>query len=115
MTVIAAPPSAKALLERKDLVHVLALLDGDREEARLVGGAVRNALLGLPVKEFDIATTASPETIIARAEGAGLRSVPTGLEHGTVTILVDGHPFEVTSLREDVQTDGRHAKVRFSR
>lgn len=115
MTVIAAPPSAEALLEREDLVRVLALLDGDGEEARVVGGAVRNALLGLPVKEFDIATTASPETVITRAEAAGLRSVPTGLEHGTVTILVDGNPFEVTSLREDVETDGRHAKVRFSR
>jgi poly(A) polymerase len=112
---IAAPAPAKALLERKDLVRVLTLLDCDGEEARVVGGALRNALLGRPVKEFDIATTATPETVIARAEVAKLRSVPTGVAHGTVTLLVDGKPFEVTSLREDIETDGRHAKVRFSR
>ncbi len=112
---IAAPAPAKALLERKDLVRVLALLDRDGEEARLVGGALRNALLNRPVAEFDIATTATPETVMARAEAAKLRSVPTGLSHGTVMLLVEGKPFEVTSLREDVETDGRHAKVRFSR
>ncbi len=112
---IAAPAAAKALLERKDLLRILALLDRDGEEARLVGGALRNALLNRPVAEFDIATTATPETVIARAEAAKLRSVPTGLAHGTVMLLVEGKPFEVTSLREDVETDGRHAKVRFSR
>ncbi len=112
---IAAPEPAKALLQRRDLARVLALLDGDGEEARLVGGAVRNALLGRPVEEFDVATTASPETVIARAQAAKVRSVPTGLAHGTVTLLIDGRPFEVTSLREDVETDGRRAKVRFSR
>lgn len=112
---IAAPAAAKVLLERKDLVRVLSLLDQDGEEARLVGGALRNALLHRPVAEFDIATTATPETVIARAEAAKLRSVPTGLAHGTVMLVVDGKPFEVTSLREDIETDGRHAKVRFSR
>jgi poly(A) polymerase len=106
---------AKALLHRKDLVRVLALLDGDGEEARVVGGALRNALLGRPVEEFDIATTATPETVIARAKAAKLKSVPTGLSHGTVMLVVEGKPFEVTSLREDIETDGRHAKVRFSR
>jgi poly(A) polymerase len=112
---IAAPPEAKALLARKDLLRVLTLLDCDGEEARLVGGALRNALLNRPVGEFDIATTATPQTVIARAEAAKLKSVPTGVSHGTVMLLVDGKPFEVTSLREDVETDGRHAKVRFSR
>jgi poly(A) polymerase len=112
---IAAPPVAKALLERKDLLRVLSLLDTDGEEARLVGGALRNALLGRPVEEFDIATTATPETIVARARAAKLKSVPIGVAHGTVMLVVDGRPFEVTSLREDVETDGRHAKVRFSR
>lgn len=112
---VGAPALAKALLERKDVARVLALLDCDGEEARLVGGALRNALLGRPVEEFDIATTATPETVIARAQAANLRSVPTGLSHGTVMLLVDGRPFEVTSLREDIETDGRHAKVRFSR
>jgi poly(A) polymerase len=112
---IAAPPAAKALLERKGLIRVLSLLDIDGEEARVVGGALRNALLGRSVEEFDIATTAAPETVVARARTAKLKSVPTGVAHGTVMLVVDGKPFEVTSLREDVETDGRHAKVRFSR
>ncbi len=115
MNAIAAPATAKALLRDQALVRVLALLDGDGEEARVVGGALRNALLGRPVLECDIATTATPETVMARAAAAGLRAIGTGLAHGTVTILVDGKPFEVTSLRQDVETDGRHAKVRFSR
>jgi len=115
MSTLAAPAPAKALLERKDLIRVLTLLDCDGEEARLVGGALRNALLHRPVEEFDIATTATPETVIARAEAAKLKSVPTGLSHGTVMLIVEGRPFEVTSLREDIETDGRHAKVRFSR
>jgi poly(A) polymerase len=114
-TAMPAPAAAKALLERKDLVRVLTLLDCDGEEARLVGGALRNALLERPVEEFDIATTATPQTVIARAKKAKLRSVPTGISHGTVMLLIEGKPFEVTSLREDIETDGRHAKVRFSR
>jgi len=112
---IAAPAAAQALLQSPELFRILALLDADGEEARVVGGAVRNALLGRPVKEFDIATTATPETVAARAQAANLRAVPTGLAHGTVTVIIDGHPFEVTSLREDIETDGRHAVVRFSR
>jgi poly(A) polymerase len=114
-TEIAAPAPAQALLQSPELLRILALLDADGEEARVVGGAVRNALLGRPVKEFDIATTATPETVAARAQAANLRAVPTGLAHGTVTVIIDGHPFEVTSLREDIETDGRHAVVRFSR
>ncbi len=114
-TAAPAPPAAKALLGRKDLMRVLSLLDTDGEEARVVGGALRNALLGRPVGEFDIATTAEPEAVIARAKAAKLKSVPTGLAHGTVMLLVEGEPFEVTTLREDIETDGRHAKVRFSR
>jgi poly(A) polymerase len=112
---IAAPARAKALLSDADLVFVLSLLDRDGESARLVGGALRNALLGHKVHEFDIATTARPEVVIARAKAAHVRCVPTGLEHGTVTLVVSGHAFEVTTLREDVETDGRRAKVRFSR
>jgi poly(A) polymerase len=110
-----APPPAKALLGDTDLAFVLSLLDRDGESARLVGGALRNALLARPVHEFDIATTASPDVVTARARKAGVRCVPTGLDHGTVTVVVSGRPFEVTSLREDVETDGRRAKVRFSR
>ena len=94
---------------------VLALLGRDGEDARLVGGAVRNTLLGLPSGDIDIATTARPEIVLRRAAAAGLRAVPTGLEHGTVTLLVAGVPVEVTTLREDVATDGRHATVVFGR
>src|SRR5438105_13328457 len=87
--------------------RVLALLNGDGEEARVVGGAVRNALLKIPVGDIDIATTALPEEVIRRARAAGIKSVPTGIAHGTVTLVADGQPFEVTTLREDIETFGR--------
>lgn len=112
---IAAPEPARALLHDADLRTVLSLLDRDGEAARLVGGALRNALLDHPVHEFDIATTALPDVVMARARAAYMRCIPTGLEHGTVTLLVANRTFEVTSLREDIETDGRRAKVRFSR
>src|SRR3984957_1689275 len=79
--------------------RVLELLDGDGEEARVVGGAVRNALLKVPTGDIDIATTALPNEVIRRARAAGIKSVPTGIEHGTVTPVVDAQPFEVTTLR----------------
>ncbi|MBX9757774.1 MAG: CCA tRNA nucleotidyltransferase [Beijerinckiaceae bacterium] len=104
-----------AFLDDPRLARVLAALDGQGEEARVVGGAVRNALLGEPVHEVDVTTTATPDVIIAQAKAAGLRTIPTGIEHGTVTILCEGETFEVTSLREDVETHGRHATVRFGR
>ena len=95
--------------------RVLALLNSGGEEARVIGGAVRNALLDLPVADIDIATTALPEEVIRRAEAAGIKSVPTGIEHGTVTLVLDKHPFEVTTLREDTETFGRKARVVFGR
>jgi poly(A) polymerase len=95
--------------------RVLALLNGDGEEARVVGGAVRNALVGVPVSEIDIATTARPEEVIRRAKASHIKSVPTGIEHGTVTLVVEGRPYEVTTLREDIETFGRKAKVAFGR
>jgi poly(A) polymerase len=96
------------------LQQVLALLNSDGGEARVVGGAVRNSLMGLPVSDMDIATTLLPEAVVERAFQAGIKCVPTGLKHGTVTLVVDGKPFEVTTLRRDVETDGRHAKVEFT-
>ncbi|HTP92369.1 MAG TPA: CCA tRNA nucleotidyltransferase, partial [Xanthobacteraceae bacterium] len=102
-------------LKRGEVVRLLALLDAGGEEARVVGGAVRNALMRRPVVEIDIATTAVPEEVMRRAEAAGCKAVPTGIEHGTVTVIVDGHPFEVTTLRQDVETFGRKAKVAFGR
>jgi len=95
--------------------RVLALLNGGGEEARVVGGAVRNDLMGLPIGEIDIATTALPEEVMRRAASAGIRTAATGLEHGTVTLVVDGRPFEVTTLRQDVETFGRKARVAFGR
>jgi poly(A) polymerase len=97
------------------LARVLAILHRDGEEARVVGGAVRNALLGLPPGDIDVATTAVPTEVIRRVEAAGVKAVPTGLDHGTVTVVVDGAPFEVTTLREDIETFGRKANVRFGR
>src|SRR3954452_17740688 len=95
--------------------RVLALLNGDGEEARVIGGAVRNALLRVPIVDIDIATTALPDEVVRRAKAAGIKRVPTGIDHGTVTLVVDSHPFEVTTLREDTETFGRKAKVAFGR
>ncbi|KIU44658.1 MULTISPECIES: CCA tRNA nucleotidyltransferase [Bradyrhizobium] len=95
--------------------RVLGLLNADGEEARVIGGAVRNALMRIPLADIDIATTALPEEVIRRAKRAGIKTVPTGIEHGTVTLVVDGQPFEVTTLREDTETYGRKAKVAFGR
>jgi poly(A) polymerase len=81
----------------------------------VVGGAVRNALLGRPISDIDIATTATPGEVIAAAAAASLKSIPTGIAHGTVTILANGEAIEVTTLRADVETDGRHAQVAFSK
>jgi poly(A) polymerase len=95
--------------------RVLELLNRDGEEARVVGGAVRNALLDIPVGDIDIATTATPDEVVRRARAAAIKSVPTGIAHGTVTLVVDGQPFEVTTLREDIETFGRKARVAFGR
>jgi poly(A) polymerase len=103
------------LLTTPGLQRIFQLLDRDGEQARMVGGAVRNALMGLPIADIDIATTALPDEVMRRAAAAGLRALPTGIEHGTVTLLVDHKPFEVTTLREDIDTDGRRATVRFGR
>jgi len=95
--------------------RVLALLNGGGEEARVIGGAVRNALMQLPIGDIDIATTALPDEVIRRARTAHIKSVPTGIAHGTVTLVVDGQPFEITTLRQDVETFGRKAAVVFGR
>jgi poly(A) polymerase len=97
------------------LARAFGALDGDGEETRLVGGAVRDLALGASAVDFDLATTALPDEVIRRAEAAGFKVALTGLAHGTVTVIIDGRPVEVTTLREDVETDGRHAKVAFGR
>ncbi len=104
-----------AWLNDSPLARLLSVLDRDGEEARAVGGAVRNALMGRPVAEIDVATTAVPEEVVRRVQAAGFKPVPTGIEHGTITVVIDKNPFEVTTLRQDVETYGRHAKVAFGR
>lgn len=99
---------------RKTAVQTVMALLNDEGEARIVGGAVRNTLMGLPVGDIDIATTLLPEAVAERALAAGIKCVPTGIAHGTVTLVVDGEPLEVTTLRVDVATDGRRAEVAFS-
>jgi poly(A) polymerase len=102
-------------LKEGPVARLLGLLNRDGEEARVVGGAVRNALLRLKVGEFDVATTALPEEIVRRVEAAGGKAIPTGVEHGTVTAVIDQHPVEITTLRKDVETFGRKARVVFGR
>ena len=104
-----------AWLREPRLSKLLDTLDRDGEQARVVGGAVRNALIGEPVGEVDLATTALPDEVSRRAAAAGFRVVPTGIEHGTVTVVLDGRSYEVTTLRKDIETFGRHAKVAFGR
>ncbi len=103
---------ARILTDAK-LVRLFAAIEATGCEARVVGGAVRDALLGLTPHEIDIATTALPDAVVEAAESAGLDSAPTGVAHGTVTVIVEGTPYEVTTLRHDVETFGRAARVRF--
>ncbi|WP_083656655.1 CCA tRNA nucleotidyltransferase [Mongoliimonas terrestris] len=93
---------------------VVAALAVEGTRVRAVGGAVRNTLLGAPVADVDLATDALPETVMARAAAAGLKAIPTGIAHGTVTVVAKGQAYEVTTLRADVETDGRRAVVAFT-
>ena len=105
---------AKAWRKRRGVRRILDALDADRGMTRYVGGAVRDELLGLPVNDVDFATRLRPEQVIEKLEAAQIKAVPTGIEHGTVTAVADGHPAEVTTLRADVSTDGRRATVAFT-
>nr|WP_210302658.1 CCA tRNA nucleotidyltransferase [Bartonella callosciuri] len=102
-------------MQQNDLQTLLRVLSLDGEEARVVGGAVRNQLLGQPICDIDIATTCLPQQVIVRAEEAGFKTVPTGVAFGTVTVVSRSCSYEVTTLRSDIETDGRHAKVVFGR
>lgn len=99
-----------------ETVKVLDALEtaGGRDCARFVGGCVRNAVLGKPISDVDIATVLTPDAVTAALKAAGVKAVPTGVEHGTVTAVAGGKPFEVTTLRRDVETDGRRAVVAFT-
>ncbi len=105
----------RRFLEEGRLARALRVLDGGGEETRLVGGAVRDLALGEKAGDYDLATTAVPAVVMKRAHAAGFGVAPTGLAHGTVTLVVEGRPIEVTTLRRDVATDGRHATVAFGR
>ncbi|PCJ72066.1 MAG: CCA tRNA nucleotidyltransferase [Rhodobiaceae bacterium] len=106
--------AAHEWLKNEATQKVMRALGGADGEARFVGGCVRNALLMEPVNDVDIATVHTPEEAMLRLEGAGVKVVPTGIEHGTVTAVIDGRHFEVTTLRVDVSTDGRRADVTFT-
>lgn len=106
--------ASEVWFQEPQLTRVLDLLNRDGAETRVAGGAVRNSLMGLPVVDVDLATTLLPADVIARAEAEGIKAVPTGIEHGTVTLVSGGKVFETTTLRRDVETDGRHARVAFS-
>jgi poly(A) polymerase len=93
---------------------VLAALGAGGAELRFVGGCVRDALLGRQIGDIDIATPEPPELVMRRLAEAGLKAVPTGIDHGTVTAVANGRPFEITTLRRDVETFGRHARIAFT-
>jgi poly(A) polymerase len=119
MTQAATPVRPGALAQAAWLVRpetqaVFKALADAGHTARAVGGVVRNALAGLPVTDIDIATPARPEAVIDACTRAGLKCIPTGIEHGTVTVVSGGEPYEVTTLRRDVETDGRRATVAFT-
>ncbi len=103
-----------AWFQSPELKAVVAALGSGGEKPRIVGGAVRDGLLGLPVADVDLATILTPDDVINRLEGARIKAIPTGIDHGTVTAVSDGKTFEITTLRRDVSTDGRRATVAFS-
>jgi poly(A) polymerase len=98
----------------RGMERLLAALGADEGQTRYVGGAVRDDLIDLPVSDVDLATRLSPKEVMERLQKARIKAVPTGIEHGTVTAVSDGHAYEVTTLRRDVSTDGRRATVAFT-
>ncbi len=93
---------------------VCRMLTDAGNQAWFVGGCVRNALIGAPVSDLDLSTDARPDDVVALAEAIGMKAIPTGIEHGTVTVVAEGVPFEITTFRKDVDTDGRRATVVFA-
>ena len=99
---------------RDKLALLVSILGSAEGETRLVGGAVRDTLAGQEVKDIDLATRLAPDTVLARLEKAGIKAVPTGIAHGTVTAVLSSGPVEVTTLRRDVSTDGRRATIAYT-
>lgn len=106
--------SPQPWMEAAETRAVVAALTADGADVRFVGGCVRDSVLHRPIKDIDIATHDAPEKVVALLERAGIRVIPTGLAHGTVTAVVGKVHYEITTLREDVETFGRHAKVAFT-
>ncbi|MDB5719863.1 MAG: cca, partial [Alphaproteobacteria bacterium] len=100
--------------KRAGLAQLLEALDAPLGETRYVGGCVRDTLLGLAVSDVDLATRLPPEAVMARLAKAKIKAVPTGIAHGTVTAVIAGTPIEITTLRRDVSTDGRHATIAYT-
>ena len=108
-------PADTSWLKTPQVQAVFAALEAAKPSgSRFVGGCVRNTLMGRAVDDIDIATQLTPEKTLKALEAAGIRAIPTGIEHGTVTAIIDKTPFEITSLRRDVETDGRRAVVAFT-
>src|ERR1700733_11281631 len=107
-------PSAHPWLLTPGLARIFAAIKSAGGEARCVGGCVRDALLGRPVNEIDLACNLPPEKTSGILKKAGLKISPTGIEHGTVTAIIDHKGYEITALRRDIETDGRHPKVEFT-
>ncbi len=101
-------------IDARETQDVCRMLEAAGHSALMVGGCVRNALMGAPVNDIDISTDARPDAVVALAEAAGFKPVPTGIDHGTVTVVHRGLPFEITTFRKDVETDGRRAVVVFA-
>ncbi len=108
-------PGSTPFLADSGAQHVCAMLEDAGYEAFFVGGCVRNAVMGQPASDIDISTNARPNRVMEMAESFGLKAVPTGIDHGTVTVIAGGTPYEVTTYRRDVETDGRRAVVAFSK
>ena len=101
-------------IENSDTQKVMRLLNDAGFQSFFVGGCVRNALMGVPVADIDVSTNARPETVMQLAKDAGFHTIPTGIDHGTVTVVSGGIPHEITTFRKDVETDGRRAVIAFA-
>ncbi len=101
-------------MKATSVTTIMKALNADGAEARFVGGCVRDAILNRPINDIDIATEAKPDVVMDLLYRSRIKAIPTGISHGTITAVVDSQPFEITTLRRDLDTDGRHAKVIFT-
>ncbi|MCP4073174.1 MAG: CCA tRNA nucleotidyltransferase [Hyphomicrobiales bacterium] len=112
---LALSPEFSGWLNLPGLQNLFDILEKDGEETRVNGGAVRNSILGETIGDVDLSTTLTPDKVLQRLESASIKAIATGLSHGTITAIIDKHPYEITTLRSDIETDGRRAVVEFGR